>query len=116
LKVHLAPPLIAKTNEKGELVKQKFGGYMFTAFRLLAPLKFLRGTALDVFGRTEERRTERALIGEYRSTVEELLEQLDAGNHALALDIAQLPDQIKGFGHVKERNLAAARSRWAALM
>ena len=116
LKVHLAPPLIAKTNEKGELVKQKFGAYMFTVFRLLAPLKFLRGTALDVFGRTEERRTERALIAEYRSTVEELLEQLDAGNHALALDIAQLPDQIKGFGHVKERNLAATRSRWAALM
>ena len=116
LKVHLAPPLIAKTNEKGELVKQKFGAYMFTAFRLLAPLKFLRGTALDVFGRSEERRTERALIGEYRSTVEELLEQLDAGNHALALSIAQLPEQIKGFGHVKERNLAATRSRWAALM
>ncbi|PKO69985.1 MAG: indolepyruvate ferredoxin oxidoreductase [Betaproteobacteria bacterium HGW-Betaproteobacteria-16] len=116
LKVHLAPPLIAKTNEKGELVKQKFGAYMFTVFRLLAPLKFLRGTALDVFGRSEERRTERALIAEYRSTVEELLEQLDAGNHALALSIAQLPDQIKGFGHVKERNLAATRSRWAALM
>ncbi|MDO8903120.1 indolepyruvate ferredoxin oxidoreductase family protein [Hydrogenophaga sp.] len=116
LKVHLAPPLMAKTNEKGELVKRPFGAYMFTAFRWLAPLKFLRGTALDVFGRTEERRTERALISEYRSTIEELLEQLDAGNHALALDIARLPEQIKGFGHVKARNLAATRSRWAALM
>ena len=73
--MHLAPPLIAKTNQKGELVKQKFGSYMFTAFRLLAPLKFLRGTALDVFGRTEERRTERVLIAEYRTTMEELLEK-----------------------------------------
>jgi indolepyruvate ferredoxin oxidoreductase len=116
LKVHLAPPLLAKKNEKGELVKQKFGPYMFTAFRLLAPFKFLRGTALDVFGRSEERRTERALIGEYRTSVEELLQTLDASNHALALEIARLPEQIKGFGHVKERNLAATRSRWAALM
>ena len=116
LKLHLAPPLLAKKNEKGELVKQKFGGYMFTVFRLLAPFKFLRGTALDPFGKTEERRTERALIGEYRTCIEELLQTLDAGNHALALEIARLPEQIKGFGHVKERNLAATRSRWTALM
>jgi indolepyruvate ferredoxin oxidoreductase len=70
---------------------------------------------LDIFGRSEERRAERALIGEYRSSIETLLPDLDAGNHALALEIARLPEQIKGFGHVKERNLAAARSRWAAL-
>lgn len=116
LKVHLAPPLIAKKNEKGELVKQKFGPAMFTVFRVLAKLKGLRGTALDIFGRTEERRTERALIGEYRACVEELLQGLNADNHALALEIANLPEQIKGFGHVKERHLAAARSRWSGLM
>ncbi len=116
LKVHLAPPLIAKKNDKGELVKQKFGPAMFTVFRVLAKLKGLRGTALDIFGRTEERRTERALIGEYRACVEELLQGLNADNHALALEIANLPEQIKGFGHVKERHLAAARSRWSGLM
>jgi indolepyruvate ferredoxin oxidoreductase len=88
---------------------------MFTAFRWLARFKGLRGTALDVFGRTEERRTERALIGEYRSAIEGLLPDLDAGNLTLAVDIARVPEQIKGFGHVKERNLAAARSRWADL-
>ena len=103
-------------NAKGELIKQRFGPLMFTGFKLLAKLKGLRGTALDVFGRTEERRTERALIGEYKASVEELLDGLNAENHALALDIARLPEQIKGFGHVKERNLQAARSRWSGLM
>jgi indolepyruvate ferredoxin oxidoreductase len=115
LRVHLAPPLLAKKNAKGELIKQAYGPAMFTAFRWLARFKGLRGTALDIFGRSEERRTERALIGEYRSSIEALLPDLDAGNHALALEIARLPEQIKGFGHVKERNLAATRSRWAAL-
>jgi indolepyruvate ferredoxin oxidoreductase len=116
LNYHLAPPGIAKKNAKGELQKQKFGPSMLTGFRVLAKLKGLRGTAFDVFGRTEERRTERALIGEYRASIEEVLAGLNAGNHAVALDIASLPDQIRGYGHVKERNLAAARTRWASLM
>ena len=116
LNYHLAPPMIAKKNAKGELQKQKFGPAMLTAFRVLARLKGLRGTAFDPFGRTEERRTERALIGEYRDSVEQTLTSLSAGNHALALEIARIPEQIKGFGHVKERNLAAARNRWAGLL
>ncbi|MEJ8811963.1 indolepyruvate ferredoxin oxidoreductase family protein [Variovorax ureilyticus] len=116
LNYHLAPPLTAKKNAKGQLQKQKFGPAMLTGFRLLAKLKGLRGTALDVFGRTEERRTERALIGEYRAAVDEVLAGLNAGNHALAVEIASLPEQIRGYGHVKDRNLAAARARWAELM
>lgn len=116
LNYHLAPPIIAKRNARGELQKQKFGPAMLTGFRLLARLKGLRGTALDVFGRTEERRTERALIAEYRASVDEVLAGLNAGNHALALEIASLPEQIRGYGHVKERNLAAARARWADLV
>lgn len=116
LKVHLAPPLIAKKNERGELVKQPFGPFMFTAFKWLARFKGLRGTALDIFGRTEERRTERALIGEYRADIDALLPALSASNLELAADIARIPEHIKGFGHVKERNLAAARSRRAALL
>jgi indolepyruvate ferredoxin oxidoreductase len=116
LKVHLAPPLIARKNERGELVKQPFGPYMFKVFKLLARFKGLRGTPLDIFGRTEERRTERALIGQYRADVEALLAGLSATNHGLALEIARLPEQIKGFGHVKERHLAAARSRREALL
>jgi indolepyruvate ferredoxin oxidoreductase len=113
---HLAPPLLARRDDKGQLVKRKFGPAVGLGFKALARLKGLRGTALDVFGRTEERRTERALIGEYRRCIEELLAGLDAGRHALAVEIAAVPDQIKGYGHVKERNLAAARQRWDALM
>jgi indolepyruvate ferredoxin oxidoreductase len=113
--VHLAPPLTAKKNEKGELIKKAYGPFMFTAFGWMAKFKGLRGTALDVFGYTEERRMERALISDYRMAIEGLLDDLDAGNLALAVDIARVPEQIKGYGHVKDRNLAAARSRWADL-
>ena len=113
---HLAPPLLARRNAKGELVKRKYGPGMALGFRALAKLRSLRGTPLDIFGRTEERRTERALIGEYRASLEQVLAGLSAGNHALALEIASIPEQIKGFGHVKDRNLAAARERWQALM
>jgi indolepyruvate ferredoxin oxidoreductase len=116
LNYHLAPPLIAKKNAKGELQKQKFGPWMLTGFRLLARLKGLRGTALDIFGRTEERKTERALIGEYRAAIDEVIAGLAAENHALALEIASLPEQIRGYGHVKDRNLAAARTRWNDLL
>jgi indolepyruvate ferredoxin oxidoreductase len=116
LNYHLAPPMIAKKNDKGELQKQKFGPGMLTAFKVLAKLKGLRGTALDVFGRTEERRTERALIGEYRASIDEVLAGLNAANHATAVDIARIPEQIKGYGHVKERNLRAARQKWQQLV
>ena len=116
LNYHLAPPLIAKKNAAGELQKSKFGPAMLTGFRWLAKLKGLRGTAFDVFGRTEERRTERALIVEYKTSIDELLTTLNAGNLALAAEIARIPEDIRGYGHVKERHLASARPKWAALM
>ena len=113
---HLAPPLLAKRNDKGELVKSAYGPWVRSAFAVLARLKGLRGTALDAFGRTEERRTERALIAEYRDTVTELLGTLDAGNLALAVEIARIPEEIRGFGHVKTRHLAAARDKREKLL
>jgi indolepyruvate ferredoxin oxidoreductase len=116
LNYHLAPPLLAKRNAKGELVKQAYGPWMLKAFGLLAKMKGLRGTAFDVFGRTAERRTERALIGEYRTTIEELLRTLNAANLAQAAEIARIPEEIRGYGHVKERHLAAARQKWSRLM
>jgi indolepyruvate ferredoxin oxidoreductase len=106
---------LAKTNDKGELQKQKFGPLMRTGFQLLKHLKVLRGSALDVFGYTQERRTERALIEEYLATVEMVLGGLNTSNHALALELARIPEQIKGFGHVKARHLAAVRQKWDAL-
>jgi indolepyruvate ferredoxin oxidoreductase len=116
LKVHLAPPLLGKTNARGEPVKTVFGPYMFTVFRWLARCKGLRGTVFDPFGLTEERRSERALIAQYRAMLDEMLPDLDAGNHALALELARVPEQVKGFGHVKARHLAAAQQRWDSLM
>ena len=113
---HLAPPLVAKKNAKGELQKKQFGPVMLAAFRLLSRLKGLRGTALDIFGRTDERRQERALIGQYQVTIEEVLAALSADNHGAAVEIARIPEQIKGYGHIKNRNLEVARQQWQALM
>jgi indolepyruvate ferredoxin oxidoreductase len=116
LNYHLAPPLLAKKNDKGELQKQQFGPWMLTSFRLLAKLKGLRGTAFDVFGRTAERQMERALIADYTRSMEQVLQRLSADNMGIALDIARIPDGIKGFGHVKDKTVAAARVRWDGLM
>jgi indolepyruvate ferredoxin oxidoreductase len=116
LHYHLAPPLTAKRNDKGELVKRAYGPWMLTAFGFLAKLKGLRGGALDIFARSEERKTERALIGEYRACIEELLATLSAEKLAQAVEIARIPEEIRGYGHVKERHLAAARTKWATLM
>jgi indolepyruvate ferredoxin oxidoreductase len=115
LNYHLAPPLFAKRNEKGELQKQQFGAWMGTAMRLLAKLKYLRGTAFDVFGRSEERRDERALIVEYRTAIDAMLPTLNAANRDAAAAFARVPEQIRGFGHVKARHLEAARQQWALL-
>ena len=116
---HLAPPLISKHNDKGELIKQPFGPWIRSAFGVLAKMKGLRtlgGGALDIFGRSEERRTERALIVEYRACIEEVLRGLNADNQSLAAEIARIPEDIRGYGHVKARHLAAARIKWDALM
>lgn len=111
---HLSPPLLSPKNDLGEMQKRKFGPWMNSAFKVLAKLKGLRGTPLDVFGYAAERQTERALIDEYRASMEEVLVSLNEHNHGLALQLARIPEQIKGFGHVKERHLAAARLQWAA--
>jgi len=113
---HLAPPLIAKRNEKGLLIKQKMSPHMLLAFKVLAQFKFLRGTALDIFGRTEERQTERALIQEYKDAIDEVLVSLKTENHALAVKVANVTEQIKGFGHVKEKHLAAVMVQWQSCM
>ncbi|RQO56945.1 indolepyruvate ferredoxin oxidoreductase family protein [Paucibacter sp. KBW04] len=113
---HLAPPLLAKKNAEGHLVKQQMGAWIRPAFGLLAKLKGLRGTALDVFGHTEERKQERALIVDYRAAIEAILAKgLTAERLPLALQIARIPEEIRGYGHVKERHLKAARAKWEGL-
>jgi indolepyruvate ferredoxin oxidoreductase len=116
LNYHMAPPLVSRRNDKGELQKQKFGPAMLTAFRVLARLKGLRGTVWDIFGKTEERRGERALITDYMASIDEVLATLDASNLAAAVEIARIPEQIRGYGHVKARHLVAARASWQEAM
>jgi indolepyruvate ferredoxin oxidoreductase len=113
---HLAPPLLARRDPAtGEPKKMTFGPWMLRVFGWLAKLKFLRGTAFDPFGRTEERRTERKLVADYEAMLDEVLGKLTPENHHLAVGLAAIPEKIRGFGHVKLRHLAAAKADEAAL-
>ncbi|WP_417673106.1 indolepyruvate ferredoxin oxidoreductase family protein [Pseudodonghicola sp.] len=113
LKLHLAPPIFSKRDaDTGHLLKRDFGPWVLKLMPLLARMKWLRGTALDLFGKTEERRMERALIEEYFQTVDRILTDLSQADYSRAVALAALPEQIRGFGHVKEANAAtAARTR-----
>jgi indolepyruvate ferredoxin oxidoreductase len=117
LKFHLAPPLLARKDPvTGVARKMTFGPWLLPAFRLLAKFKGLRGTPLDIFGYTEERRTERRLIADYETLLGEIVAKLTPDNHALAVGLAAIPEKIRGFGHVKARHLVAAKADEAALL
>ncbi|HYM03114.1 MAG TPA: DUF6537 domain-containing protein, partial [Stellaceae bacterium] len=112
LQVHLAPPLLAPRDPAtGHLKKRAYGAWVLRAFGLLAKLKFLRGTPLDLFGRSEERKLERRLIAEYEATADEIVERLMPENHALAVELADIPYHIRGFGHVKAASVTSALAR-----
>ena len=113
---HLAPPLTTKADAGGEPKKKAYGPWMMSAFRVLAKMKGLRGTALDFFGRTEDRRQERHLITDYEALVAEILPQLAAHNHAIAVELAAIPEHIRGYGHVKQRHLKTAKAKEAELV
>jgi indolepyruvate ferredoxin oxidoreductase len=111
---HLAPPILGRKDARTGLPrKTTFGPWMMRAFSLLAGLKGLRGGALDIFGYTQERRAERKLIEDYFALARELTDKLDSDNHALAVTLASLPEKVRGFGHVKAKNLAAVKEEWA---
>jgi indolepyruvate ferredoxin oxidoreductase len=113
---HLAPPLLARRDATTGLPrKMSFGPWLLPAFRLLAKLKFLRETAFDPFGRTQERRMERKLIEDYQAMLDKVLDVLTPDNHQVAVALAAIPEKIRGFGHVKQRHLAAAKADEAAL-
>jgi indolepyruvate ferredoxin oxidoreductase len=117
LKFHLAPPATAPRDPvTGHLKKQEFGPAMLLGFRLLAKLKGLRGTKLDIFGRNPERVMERRLIQDYRAVVADLVAGLTPANHSLAVEIASIPEKIRGFGHVKEAHLEKAKAEEARLL
>jgi indolepyruvate ferredoxin oxidoreductase len=117
LHFHLAPPLLARRDPvTGELQKREYGPWVFSAFKLLAALRGLRGGALDIFGYTAERRAERQLITDYEQTVEQIIAGLTPENHALAVQLAAFAEDVRGYGHVKERNLEAAMAKRAKLL
>ena len=116
LSFHLAPPLIAKPGADGRAKKIELGSWTFTAFKWLAKFKGLRGGALDVFGKTEERRMERQLIVDYERLVDEMLASLHANNLNTAVELARLPEKIRGYGHVKHANVVAVKRQWQALL
>jgi indolepyruvate ferredoxin oxidoreductase len=117
LEFHMAPPLLARPGPNGEPPRKvRLGAWMLPAMKWLARGRRLRGTALDLFGRTDERRMERALISRFESRVAELLPQLDAARLALAVQVAQVPLTMRGYGHVKVANVALAHIREAELL
>jgi indolepyruvate ferredoxin oxidoreductase len=117
LTFHLAPPLFARRDKiTGEPRKMAFGPWMMHVFRALAKLRFLRCTPLDPFGYTAERRTERALVRDYGALLDELIARLAPDNHHVAVALAAIPEKIRGFGHVKMRQLNTAKAEEAALL
>jgi len=113
---HFAPPILNRVNNKGEPVKQRFGPWVRPLLGALARLKFLRGTALDVFGRTAERRMERALITQYEDSLRQVTLGLTPHTLDVAVQIARLPEDIRGYGHVKARHVQAVQARWTTLL
>ncbi|TNC07126.1 indolepyruvate ferredoxin oxidoreductase family protein [Methylobacterium terricola] len=114
---HLAPPLLARRDPAtGRPRKMSFGPWMMTAFGVLARMKALRGTALDPFGYTRERREERRLVQDFEALLAEIARDLTPANHATAVGLAGLPQRIRGYGPVKAKNLEAVREEEAALL
>ncbi len=117
VKVHLAPPLFARKDPvTGHLTKRAYGSWVLGAFRILARLRGLRGTAFDIFGYTKERREERRLVEDYFLQMEGVAAGLTPANHEIAVALARLPERMKGFGHIKDANIAAAKRDEAALL
>jgi indolepyruvate ferredoxin oxidoreductase len=117
LRFHLAPPILGDRDpQTGHLKKREFGSWMLRVFRVLAKLRRVRGTRLDIFARSAERRAERRLIGEYEAVVDEVVDRLSPANHPTAVELAALPLEIRGFGHIKEANLARAKAKEAELL
>jgi len=117
LQFHLSPPLLAPHDpDSGKPIKRTYGPWMLSAFRLMAKLKFLRGTALDVFGHTAERKRERQLIADYEALIETILSGLNHDRHRVAVALASIPEQIRGYGHIKQAHLEKALKRQAELL
>ena len=116
LSFHMAPPLLSRPGADGRAKKIELGSWTFSAFKLLARMKGLRGSVLDIFGMTEERRMERQLLADYEALIEDLIQNLSAEKLELALKLARLPETVRGYGHVKLANITTVRAQWKDLL
>jgi indolepyruvate ferredoxin oxidoreductase len=117
LSFHLAPPIFGATDPNtGKPRKMEFGSWMMSSFRVLAALKGLRGTFFDIFARNPERKLEVKMIGEYEALLSEVANTLTPANHGTAVSLAELPQEIKGYGYIKDGNYAKVESKKAALL
>ncbi|GAA0773085.1 indolepyruvate ferredoxin oxidoreductase family protein [Roseibium denhamense] len=118
LKIHLAPPLLAQRVDAktGRPQKIAFGPWIFSAFKILAGLKSFRGKWYDPFGRTAERKAERALITQYENDIAEIIKRLPQSKYGLLVELARIPELVKGFGPVKEANMKVASGKREVLL
>jgi len=117
LKFHVAPPLFSpKDPNTGKLKKITIGAWILPIFKILSKFKFLRGTLLDPFGKTKERKMERFLINQYKNDLDKILNELNSKNISLAVQIASIPEMIRGYGHVKEENIKKAERKREELL
>jgi indolepyruvate ferredoxin oxidoreductase len=117
LHFHLAPPALSHADPvTGRIKKKEFGPWMMAVFGVLVRLKWLRGTAFDPFARSEDRKLERRLIAEYETLIAEIVGGLSAENHATAVALASLPEQVRGYGHIKEANVDSMQKRREELL
>ncbi len=116
VRYHLAPPILSRKDPvTGHARKREFGPWVMSVFKALARLKSLRGTPLDIFGYTSERRMERRLLKEYITMIETLSHTLSAENYQTACELAELPDVIRGYGHVKHASVIAYEEQRQAI-
>ena len=117
LEFNMAPPLIAPRDpQTGHLKKLVFGPWMLKALGLVAKMKGLRGGKLDLFGRSDERKMERRILAEYEALLDEIADSLSAETHATALELASLPEHIRGYGHVREKHITTVKAQEAGLL
>ena len=108
---HLAPPIFYKKDKvTGNPLKMNFGSWIMILFKFISKFKFLRGTYFDPFAYLDERKTERLLINNYKKRILEICTKLTIDNYTLAVEIASIPDQIRGFGYIKNKNIEIAKS------
>jgi indolepyruvate ferredoxin oxidoreductase len=117
IEFNLAPPLFAKRDPTtGRLIKRSYGPWLLPVFRVMAKMKRLRGTMLDPFGHTQERRMERRLITEYESLLRTIIASLTLDNHALAMELAGAAERVRGYGHIKQQSVAQVKATEARLL